>query len=62
MNGYNSDSGGGFKKKVYQYSVKTGKLMYAYDCLERAAKAVGVHKNSIANVCAGQNKTCGGFY
>tara|TARA_B100000953_G_C17999544_1_gene414674 strand:- start:270 stop:932 length:663 start_codon:yes stop_codon:yes gene_type:complete len=59
--GYNADSGGGIKKTVYQYS-KKGELLAEYDCLESAANAVNVHKNSISNTCLGQNKTCTGFY
>lgn len=60
--GLNSDCGGGFKKTVYQYSTKDGSLVNTYDCLESAASAVSAYKNSIGNVCIGQNKTCKGYY
>jgi|SRR5690606_224182 len=59
--GYNSDSGGGIKKTVYQYSIK-GDLYSEYDCLENAARAVNVGKKTICNACLGYNKTCKGFY
>ncbi|QLG47242.1 GIY-YIG nuclease family protein [Costertonia aggregata] len=61
-NGYNSDSGGGIQKTVYQYSMGEGLLINQYDCLESAGNAVNVSKKSIANVCLGYNKTCKGFY
>lgn len=60
--GFNANSGGGFKKTVYQYSVNDGSLINTYDCLESAANTVGAYKNSIGNACIGQNRTCKGFY
>lgn len=60
--GYNSDSGGGFKKAVYQFDLNTGALLAEYDCLYEASIAVASHKNCIANVCSGQNKSCKGFH
>ena len=60
--GYNVDSGGGFRKNVYQYDIKTGNLIRVYDCLENAANAVNAKKTSIGNACLGQNKTCKGYY
>lgn len=60
--GYNSDSGGGFKKMVYQFDLSTGSLLAEYECLNEASLAVDSHKNCIANVCSGQNKSCKGFY
>ncbi len=62
VEGYNSDSGGGIKKTVYQYSKEDGSLVTEYDSLENAANAVSANKKSISNVCLGQNKTCKGFY
>ena len=59
--GYNSDSGGGIKKTVYQYGIK-GDLFNEYDCLENAAKAVNAGKKTICNACLGYNKTCKGYY
>jgi len=61
-NGYNDDSGGGFQKSVYQYSIEDRSLIDTFDCLESAANAVGAHKNSIAKVCSGENRTCKGYY
>ena len=50
--GYNSNKGsGGFKKKVYQYSVETGELLNYYDDLTCAGNSVNVTKKSIGNVC-----------
>ena len=60
--GYNSDSGGGIKKTVYQYSKEDGSLVAEYNSLENAANTVSANKKSISNVCLGQNKTCKGFY
>lgn len=60
--GMNADEGGGFKKTVYQYSMKDGSLVNTYDCLESAANAVSAYKNSIGNACIGQNKTCKGYF
>ena len=61
-NGYNADSGGGFKKTVYQYNTADGSLMNSYDCLESAANAINAHKGCVGNACAGKNKTCKGYY
>lgn len=60
--GYNQDSGGGFKKNVYQYNVIDGILVAVHDSLETAASAVNASRKSISNTCLGQNKTCKGFY
>jgi group I intron endonuclease len=61
-NGYNKDSGGGFKKKVYQYRIEDGELIGIYDDLPSAANAVNAVKQSISKVCSGENRTCKGFY
>ena len=61
-NGYNSDSGGGIKKTVYQYSIEDGNLVNTYDSLESAANAVSAYKTCVGNACTGQNKTCKGYY
>lgn len=61
--GYNSNKGsGGFKKKVYQYSVETGELLNYYDDLTCAGNSVNVTKKSICNVCLHIDKTCKGYY
>ena len=61
-NGYNSDSGGGIQKTVYQYSIQDGNLIAKYNCLESAACAVSANKKSISSTCLGINKTCKGYY
>ncbi len=61
-NGYNSDSGGGLKKTVYQYNTSDGSLVNSYDCLQSAANAVNVYKTSISSACTGQSKTCKGYH
>lgn len=60
--GYNTDAGGGIKKKVYQFNPIDGKLVAEYDCLLSAANAVNAGKQSISNTCLGYNKTCNGYY
>lgn len=62
QNGYNSDSGGGFKKTVYQYDVDTGEIINTFETLKDAGNAVNASRKSINNVCLGVNKTCKGFY
>lgn len=57
--GYNGDSGGGIKKKVFQFNPTDRKLIADYDCLQSAANA---GKRSISNACLGYNKTCMGYY
>lgn len=59
--GYNQDSGGGFKKKVYQYSLD-GDLLNEYEDLANAANAVSADKRSISSACLNVNKTCKGYY
>lgn len=59
--GYNSNSGGGFKKSVFQYCIETGKLIKSYPDLESAANAVSANKKSISNCCLNYCKTCKGF-
>lgn len=61
-NGYNSDSGGGFQKNIYQYNSTDGTLVAVYDSLKSAASAVNTSRKSISNTCLGQNRTCKGFY
>jgi len=45
--GFNSDSGGGIKKTVYQYNTSDGSLLNMYDCLESAANSVVVFAVSV---------------
>lgn len=60
--GYNSDSGGGFKKTVYQYDLASGKLINAFECLESAAKEVNTTKQHISRACLSVNKVLGGHF
>jgi len=59
-NGYNKNSGGGFKKKVYQYCTKTGSQIASYNSLEEACKAVNTIKSNISAACLGVAKTAKG--
>jgi len=61
-NGYNSDSGGGFKKPVYQYSAIDGSLLEQFDCLESAANKVNGFGKSISAACLGEVKSYKGFH
>lgn len=62
-NGYNSDSGGGIKKTVYQYDLKSGKLLNTFDSLSDAAKSIrGITKKQISKACLGTTNKCGGYY
>lgn len=60
-NGYNNDSGGGFKKWVYQYD-KLGSLIGAYPNLNSAAKLNRGKAKSISNCCLGNSKSYMNFY
>lgn len=61
--GLNSNKGsGGFKKKVYQYCLATGKLLNRFNDLTSAATSVNATKKSISNVCLHIDRTCNGFY
>lgn len=59
--GYNQDSGGGFKKLVHQYNLE-GKLINTYNELQDAANAVNADKKSISAACLGKIKTCQKYY
>lgn len=61
QNGYNVDSGGGFKKIVYQYDMKNGLLVNKFNSLERAGNAVGATKKQISRACLSVNQTFGGY-
>ena len=60
--GYNADSGGGFKKTVYQYDLKDGKLIKKFDCLESAAYAVNATKQQLSRACLSVNNKFNGYY
>tara|TARA_R110002072_G_scaffold7503_2_gene40974 strand:+ start:769053 stop:769706 length:654 start_codon:yes stop_codon:yes gene_type:complete len=61
-NGYNSDSGGGFKKTVYQYNIDDCTLVATYDSLDSAADAVNANKKAISKACLNVNKLLNGYY
>lgn len=60
--GYNSDSGGGFKKTVYQYNISTGELIQKYDSLTEASKSINAKKQDISRACLSVNKQLNGYY
>jgi group I intron endonuclease len=60
--GYNSDSGGGIQKTVYQYDFITGKLVDKYTNLTNAGSVIGSNKQDLSSVCLSVNKVCKGFY
>jgi group I intron endonuclease len=60
--GYNSDSGGGIQKTVYQYDLKTGELVDEFSNLTNAGAVVGLNKQDLSKVCLSINKVSNGFY
>lgn len=48
------------KKKIYQYD-KNNNLIKIFNTKAEAAKELNLDSGSIAKVCKGQRKTCGGF-
>ena len=60
--GYNSDSGGGIKKTVYQYDLLTGKLVTKHPSLSVAGAVVNANKQDLSSVCLNVNKVFRGFY
>lgn len=60
--GYNNDSGGGFKKTIYQYDIIDGKLLNKYSNLTDAGNAISVTKQDLSKVCLSVGKICKGFY
>ncbi|WP_047246930.1 NUMOD1 domain-containing DNA-binding protein [Maribacter thermophilus] len=62
QNGYNSDSGGGMAKTVYQFDILTGKLINSFKNLKSAASAVNAGITTISNACLNYTKTAKGFY
>ena len=49
-NGYNSDSGGGFKKTVYQFDLD-GNLIASFDGLKEIQVTLGHDKRRVSNAC-----------
>ena len=60
--GYNLDSGGGFKKTVYQYDIIYGNLLNKYSNLTDASKTINVNKQDLSKICLSVGKVCKGFY
>jgi group I intron endonuclease len=60
--GYNSDEGGGIQKTVYQYDIKTRKLVDKYSNLTNAGAVIGLNKQDLSKVCLSVNKVSKGFY
>ena len=48
------------KKQIYQYDIQ-GNLIQIYKNKAEAAKTLGLDSGSIAKVCQGKRKSCGGF-
>ena len=48
------------KKQIYQYD-KQGNLIQTFKSKAEAAKSLNLDSGSIAKVCQGKRKTCGGF-
>ena len=59
--GYNQDSGGGFKKLVYQYNTN-GTLNTTHLDLSSAANAVNATVKKMSKVCLSINQSLGGFF
>jgi len=59
-NGYNRDSGGGFKKNVYMYNIY-GSYAYTFDSLQAAADWAGISKKQLSRTCLGKCKTISAF-
>lgn len=60
--GYNTDSGGGFQKEIYQYDIYTGTLINTFDKLKEAATYVGGTKQDISRACLSVNKRFENYY
>jgi len=61
-NGLNIDSGGGFKKKVYQFDKQSKKLISVFGNLNEAAYSVDSDKQHISSACLSVNGDFKGYY
>jgi len=59
--GYNSDSGGGFKKTVYQFN-EDGILIASFECLNEVESKLGYDKKRISNACITAKKWKGSYW
>ena len=60
--GYNSDSGGGFQKDIYQYDIYSGNLVNVFNKLDEAATSIGATKQDISRACLSVNKRFKSYY
>ncbi len=60
--GYNSDSGGGIKKTIYQYNIEDGSLVDSFDSLESASSAISASIKALSKTCLSVNQQLGGYY
>ena len=60
-NGYNSDSGGGFKKTVYQFDLD-GNLIASFDGLKEIESTLGHDKRRVSNACTTATVWKGSFW
>jgi group I intron endonuclease len=61
VDGYNSDEGGGFKKTVYQYDIKSRQLIDEFPDLNSAASACSASKQDISRAALSVNKEFAGY-
>ena len=59
--GYNSDSGGGVQKTVYQYDMSTGKVVEKFSNLTDAGAKFNLTKQDLSKVCLSVNNVSKGF-
>jgi hypothetical protein len=59
--GYNSDSGGGFQKLVYQYN-EDGNLLETFDSLTEIKEILGIDKQRISSACLNSTMYNGSFW
>ena len=60
--GYNADSGGGFKKVVFQYNIEDGSLVESFDSLESASSAVSATIKQVSRACLNVSHELNGYY
>lgn len=61
LTGYNSDSGGGISKNVYQYDIETKKLLQEFDSLKDAGNTVNATKQDVSRACLSANGILRGY-
>ncbi|WP_026932790.1 NUMOD1 domain-containing DNA-binding protein [Christiangramia echinicola] len=62
LKGYNSDSGGGIKKNIYQYNIETKELIQVHETLDAAAISINGSKQDISRACLSANGSVKGYY